>query len=371
MRLEDLLNQPEYSLPARNNTGRPFLFFLNSTIESYLHKINSSQDLLEDYHSGLVLDLAEFKEIVNFYGSKIIEVIRYYNQYDIVKATNTFNELMKPIAPIINNYEGAMFYSGRKADFYRSKFFPTTDLQDKTRFFHTPYELSGKVSGTRFSPPGIPALYLANSLVVGYLEVRATSITTFQGVRFKPNSQLSFLDIDFNKPDIVLKTTKPDLYNEQMQIKGLLFPLLLACYTIQEGNGVVVPPEYIIPQFLTKWVRDNNRLTQGIKYSSTKISKPPFSGTFYNLIIPTINVKEEGYCDELKKLFQMSDVCSGELHKADFDTTYNAEFFLGMNINPMIDKVELDNVISEYNATELGKMEFFLNRKLSVNKISF
>ena len=122
---------------------------------------------------------------------------------------------------------------------------------------------------------------------------------------------------------------------------------------------------------MTLWVKRNIKLSQGIRYSSTKIIQPPFKGDFYNLVLPPIEIKDEGYCSELKRYFSMSPVCSGSIHKLQYENYFLTQYTPSVLINANVEIVEWNRNVLEYHETDIGKMEFYLKNNLPSAAIKF
>jgi RES domain len=369
MELETLLNQEKYSLPANNITGKPFVSFFEETIQHYISEIRTSGDLLDKIDIQL-LDYAELTEAVTQLAKKTIELLKISLKNK--PADNGFATMIDSV-PVLQSNFGSSVHSVRKTDIlFRSKFFDSTFLRTPDYFFHTPFHLNDKIKSTRFSPSGIPSLYLSNSLVLGYLETNANTLDTFQAVKFQANFE-TFLDLDFTKPDIKLKATDKKAYEEQLQIKALLFPLLLGCYTFKKDPDAAAPQEYIVPQLLTRWISEVNKLYLGIRYPTTKINalNKNFNGRFYNYVIPVRQYENEGFCKVLKNKLKISPVCSNIIHNSQINDYYNNEFSQKGFVNSEVKTIEWKNAQETYDTSEIGKMEFFLRHQLPVERITF
>lgn len=246
--------------------------------------------------------------------------------------------------------------------YFRGKNFNgSTSIKDKQFFFHTPFEYKRKVNSTRFSYPGFPALYLSNALIVNYLEVRCTNINEFQAVKYFVKTPVKLLELNYLNPSADLKTLDVDLYENLMQKKAMLYPLYALCFSINDTEDTA-PEEYIIPQFLCRWQRDNTSF-DGIKYPSTKTNSNNYKRLFYNLILPPKIINSTGFCDYLKSIvFNMSGVCSWSHHSSDIDSHFTNNYVPSLAINIDVDEIEWPSGTPVvYNNTEIGKMEFYMN----------
>lgn len=151
----------------------------------------------------------------------------------------------------------------------------------------------------------------------------------------------------------------------------MIFPILFCCYCQQNDPNAAAPQEYIIPQFLVRWVQENNKLYSGIKYPSIRIEGANYEGEFYNLIIPPIDIKDEGFCDKLKSSLLMSDVCSGSVHAMEINDFFLSEFPKIGVVNNLVKKIDWGSGSEYYEHTEVGKMEFYIKHKLDSIDIPF
>jgi hypothetical protein len=94
----------------------------------------------------------------------------------------------------------------------------------------------------------------------------------------------------------------------------MTWPLIAACSIKVSNYNDTFKPEYIIPQLLLQWVRNTGDI-DGIKYSSTHINKTGLAdeGDLYNLVLPVKENKDEGYCNHLVNLFEITETISKQL----------------------------------------------------------
>ncbi len=371
MILEDILKSPEFRLPGVNISSKPFIFYVEQKIQQYIHHISTSYtDLFKDA-SLKILAFREYCDLVTHLGHSLLRIIRVYNASKQAEAYIEFKKLMSDVGVYLSNRDGAVYLMSPTDTFYRCKYPDTAGLRPQEHFFHTPFDLSHKSKSTRFSFNGFPSMYLTNAMIVGYLETRATAMDNFQGVKIKSRIPLSFLDIDYTLPPSHLKLSDKPKFDLQLQMKGLVYPLLLCCYCEQNDPAAAAPQEYIIPQFLVRWVIDNNIIFSGIKYQSTRIHNPNYKGEFFNLIVPPLEIKDIGYCAKLKKQFLMSEPCSATLSQKEIADYYKSEFAKIGYINNQVSTIEWNSGMELYEKTEIGQMEFYIKNELQIDIIKF
>lgn len=98
---------------------------------------------------------------------------------------------------------------------------------------------------------------------------------------------------------------------------AFLFPLISAChskvkYTAAYLGEVQFKSEYIIPQLLLQWYKDNKLMIDGIRYLSCT-AEDKFPGkdfSKFNYVVPAISISETGFCKNLVQNYSASPVYS-------------------------------------------------------------
>lgn len=222
--------------------------------------------------------------------------------------------------------------------------------------FHIPFELRGKVIAHRYSIPGFPSLYLGKTLYVAWEELNRPRLDSFQTVMLKSIKPIQFLDltaIDWGEDNLNSKAYK----------YLMTWPLIAACSLKVKDYSNPFKAEYIIPQLLLQWIRENQDL-DGIKYNSTHIDTGILNSTgeLFNLVLPVKENKDEGYCKQLSSIFEMTETISWQLLECaiggeKFDDEPGAE-----EVNRKIPTIEIIKGRKyPYSYSALGSMEFYLD----------
>ena len=199
------------------------------------------------------------------------------------------------------------------ATFYRLRKSDQAFSIGKKELFHIPYHIRTKVATQRYSIPGFPALYLANSIFVAWSEMGRAPIPTLQASRLKSLNDLTFLDLSTDvytgKSNYISKSDE-ELWNHLK-----LWPLVFSCSMKVHSPNDNFKPEYIIPQLIMQYVRANNKIVQGIKYSSTHIDQnnEDHIGQFFNYVLPVVSNADSGHCIKLLKTFEMCEAIPWEM----------------------------------------------------------
>ena len=178
-------------------------------------------------------------------------------------------------------------------------------LFDKTKdgeMFHIPFEKRLLVDTQRYSIPGYPILYLAGSLFTAWCEMDKPELDGLNFAGFKFKDEELFVDLGYPYH----RTTIWEWYS-----LFVMYPLLMACMVRVKNPSAPFKPEYIMPQLMTKLVREHGRRFTGIAYMSNKIPEnyPLTNISSRNLAVCTNNCLSIKVHDaDLASKMQMKDV---------------------------------------------------------------
>ena len=144
-------------------------------------------------------------------------------------------------------------------------------------FFHMPIPRRSEVKTYRFSSPGYPCLYLGTSIYSCWEEFHRPTFDQCRVAKFKfvhedPNAKFRVLDIS-------LTSLSPEMDY------SILIPRIIIIITHMmkvKDYKAVYKPEYILPQFLTSLIIENNyvqmnapqkKFIYGVKYTSSHFNK--------------------------------------------------------------------------------------------------
>lgn len=176
-----------------------------------------------------------------------------------------------------------------------------------TEMFHIPFEEIKRSSNQRFSLSGFPSLYLGNSTYICWEELSRPSMEKSNFSVFRNERDISMFDI-----------TQPFKIKSEEDL--LRFPLSIASSIKFTDSEFPFKSEYLIPQaifysllrFNKVDVKGNSKIHKldGIMYMSPIISEDTLfthPDQMYNYVFPVNNIKDSGFCTELKKLFNVSE----------------------------------------------------------------
>lgn len=117
-------------------------------------------------------------------------------------------------------------------------------------------------------------------------------------------------------------------------------------------------PEYILPQIVFQWVKNNVKLGGksiiGIEYPSTKAEHDKH---IYSIVVPVKSTSPTGYCQHLKMMFNLTKPLS-------FHEALNSKIIVSGNWNNL-KSITLDGLTVDYSQTDFCKVEMILRSILS------
>lgn len=256
---------------------------------NYSHKIdikNLMENEFDEYKKRISqsTDMQMHLNLINTECNNLLTVIDEYELGKTYKAFQTFNnmlnELKQSLRSIIidnktpDNFVNKSFYRMRKSN---------TKITDIKEMFHIPISKRNKVKTQRYSIPGCPCLYLSSSVYTCWNEMHQPPIHELYVSKFVMNSNTSMKLLNFtlidprrmyfktNLPEFVSFKNDYELKLDPGKIKDafILWPLLFSCTIRGSDENDSFKPEYIIPQFLLQWIRENE-IVDGIGYLSAE-----------------------------------------------------------------------------------------------------
>jgi len=320
MKLQEALKDDIFNLPIERTNYFPS--HLETIYSRYIDLLSSVKG---KYADAVKLHLTEISSTCTniLEISKLILDGRSIQAYK--KLDDLFNQIEDFLVPpasknviVPNNH--FFYFKARESD---GTHFKRDDM------FHVPFEKRYSVQTNRFSVPGLPCIYLANSAYTCWEELGRPQLSKLYVSAFKEHRvNLKFLDltptaIELTKWHLSMKGTKAKRFRSEIFIENhlkrslLLHPLLIACYTRVQDPNATFKPEYILPQLLMQWVVTHDHL-HGIEYLSTRslaVTKPTYGNMekAINYALPVRNVSETGYCKTLTSYLKLTEPLSWEL----------------------------------------------------------
>lgn len=329
---KDMLNDRELFLPHSwdgvyfNDTLEEFYAYYIKKLRYYAEMEKSVS--LESY-------IGSIEEICSI----LVKSVNDYLEGFPARAYDTFKDVMT----LLSSYPLKVYkksatecfydYNTDPLNLFRAVRVETFEQYNRTRVFHTPYNLRSKVSTCRYSIAGCPSLYLGTSLGLCCEEIHVKPLKTFVLAsnfklerRFEENNiNIKVIELGLKPQDFVenlndisrnKRQVNRDLLEDKDVRRAYLFwyPLISACSFIRSNKKDPFAAEYIIPQLLMQWVRNeiergnrNNELI-GIRYFSCASAKASDMG--FNYVFPTSGNQlshDLPYCSILGNAFKITE----------------------------------------------------------------
>lgn len=350
MNLLEVFSNKAISLPIIQKND--FVDSLKKALDDFIALINCLNE--EDIHipDAIAQQPWAIKGLLSRFKEDLLKVIEVYLDGKPAAAFEEFKN-------IINTFGREHLKIGTFAaseEFYRIRINSSNYLFPSAEMFHIPFEFRGIINTQRYSIPGFPCLYLGRTIYGCWEEMRRPNINEFQAVRLVNTKEIRYLDLVPCLPTNDLK--------EEHYMYLMTWPLIACCSVKVQRDNDPFKPEYIIPQLLLQWVREEN-IVDGIRYNSTHAQAQynnNLTGDFSNLAIPVKKVQSTGHCPELKSMFLISPPVSWQTRQF---ATGGATFIRSLEDDkPLNKKIPLLEIIKgmryPYSYSEMGDLERYL-----------
>ena len=360
MKFNNILENEVFEIPKNYNKNISFRDLLKKNYEEYINilkKIEPKLIQVKNFKTKTNIDkiIEKQQEFIN----GLLETIDLYYEGKPASAYFKFEEIIEKRKKGFRTMLSIDEFDINQ-NFYRIRTSQENFPFNNYQMFHISFESRGKVSTQRYSIPGFPSLYISKTLYVAWEELKRPNVNDFQAIRLTNKSKIKFLDLTSQKINISIDEITSSNYKYVMT-----FPLILACSIRVKNYNDIFKPEYIIPQILLQWIRENDEI-DAIKYSSTHIknNEKKLEGDLYNLVLPVRENKDKGLCTSLTNKFEITETISKQLIDFTFGGT---ESFCQsetekLRITKKIPRLEIINgTKTSYNTSILGKMEYLLD----------
>lgn len=283
----------------------------------------------------------ESLKIIETFSTQILKALDLYYKADIAESNNIILDLVKDIGDnpfAVNSVSNSEAFPGDKTkelQFFRSRLGRPNKTFKAKDMLHLPNSMRAKSGNYRFSIPGNPSMYLANSSYGCWIETGCPA------------------EIDFNVSPILLEGNQK-IFNLAISIRDFrclnefqedrvhcwlkLYLLTVAtCYVIEEENRTF-KSEYIISQSLMMACKKMNY--DGIAYYSRRVDNEVFALCAINLVLFVNYVGE--YSEMINHL--------------KIDDAFNYSLYKQLNNSLKYKCYELRSTYSEY-ITNIGSFE--------------
>lgn len=355
MTIKEFWRNDFFSLPITQPPKQDFKQFIFKQLDSFNQKLSEVKEQQICFDDLKYPSTEIICERVNNISDKIKAALDAYYDGKPSKAFNNLSAGLIGGITDINHVLNVKTYLP-KENFYRIRLHKENFPIEIDSFFHIPFEKRGLVKTQRFSIPGFPSLYLGSSVYLCWEELNRPNINEFQAVRLTTKSSLKVIDLS---PPKLVNNLPDDLYKCL-----IIWPLVMACSVKVRNHEDTFKPEYIIPQLLLQWVRENEAI-DGISYQTTHMNfkNSLVDGEFVNTVLPVKDNKSRGLCDHLKAKFEMTHATSIQLSQCA-DTGHNYVYLEDelISLNKRAKKIEIIlGTATRYSNSILGELERSLN----------
>lgn len=360
MTLLEALNNPIFDLPIENTEFFPE--YLNLKFNIYLDLLSRIDD---EYKDVIASSLENIKRNCRSFESVLNNVFigNTAKAYQIFKIE--IDKLHDFLVKKDKNAQDEIPNNLFRARLDQKKRLNIKDM------FHVPFEKRYRIPTSRFGLPGLPCLYLCNTIYTCWEEMGRPDFAHMPVSRFEVTGTVfNFLDMrPFNshlKGILELQVTELYDYVRTLLLPTFLntYPLFIACYAVEADKDSVFKPEYIFPQMLMQWVGQHEFL-DGIKYISTKCKPAPSSflnpKPFVNYAVPVKTLAESGFCQVLKKHFKLTEPLTWELFSILYPSKASSDIDFEMVTSKYPTEIINISLIEDkkdwYHKTQFGILE--------------
>lgn len=356
-------NSDIFKIPKFRN-GEDFYMHQKEVFRQFISQIDS-------FDGRLKKNLQKVKPNIIFLSNSILDSIEIFLNGDTIGAYKSFEKGIEQIKNHLLIKEVVTNNSTIKEpeQFYRARL-GSDELFKIEEMFHIPFEKRHLVTSQRYSLPGIPCLYLANSTYLCWEELGKPDFDKVQFSRYDLNdSNLKFLNL--NHTSQALSFIGFDKDGDVDEMSSFLIIQFLSTWPLQAAVSNIVyhkessfKPEYIIPQFLLQWIVNNKEL-DGVRFFSTKYNgKIPVLhfGNFSNLVIPIKKSNNKGFCNELKTKIKLTSPLSYMYSSLLYPQITSEKIPLEeikISMRPIVVNVNED-LEAPYDNTKFGQIERIL-----------
>ncbi|MDX9902306.1 MAG: hypothetical protein RBT22_12540 [Aliarcobacter sp.] len=329
---------------------------LTKNLEKYLKEIKNISITYSFIDSDIIHNIENLNKT-------LLDVITKYLKGITGEAYLDFKTGMDSLIFVAGNFRKKLKINHTQS-FYRVRI-SENEINKRDELFHIPFNKRELVNTQRYSIAGVPTLYLGSSVYCCWLEMGKPSLSQMHISRFQNVQELDILDFTINYNNFI--PNNHDNFNSDFN-KGneelflsylLMYPLIMACSYIKQFDGKSFIVEYIIPNLLLQWVRNEKSNVDAIQYYSTK---KEISEHTKNLVLPP-KFFDKKYCSNLVNKFVLTQPTSWQLLDIideNLDKEYSNRVRNVTNIQ--------DLIIKNYRCTKFYSFEKFLE-KFELKKI--
>jgi hypothetical protein len=297
---------------SRNN--QPIKEFLSGYFDEYIQSLNnallrtSTRKLRDECYSLLEKKIPVIIELC----SDIIKTFDLYDSANMKSLYIHFDQMMKKI----EDYLYIEKIGSRGHEKFKSLFRirPGENEYSRLDMFHIPMDKRQFIRSYRYSIPGYPCLYLSTGIELCWFECGMPKKFSYSSFAFNlaGEEQIKLINFIRNPVDLVSNVVcwyynEPEMHDQidLYLIKYLItHPIRTACSVQVANRDVAFIQEYIFPQQLLLWIREQDNF-DGIAYTTSSAIEKAHEWNYFNIVLPAKKLKN-GYCEKLTKLFKVT-----------------------------------------------------------------
>jgi hypothetical protein len=314
MTIFEFLNHSIFQLPLERQHDSYENFFAK-VMNEYMELLMTLEDFEIHGEFTRKVKAKELAETAYNLGKGLTGAIREYNNGMPHLA---FDEMKKVLDNPEFNFQTSIMLGGES--FFRARSNSADRSLTREELFHVPFHLKHKIGTNRFSISGFPCLYLADSVKLCWEELGSPEIDLLNICRYRLEDTSVLFEIP-HPSQIIKKHVHDDKIVEGVVGIGvdsliMNFPLYFTSSMSVELSNAPYKIEYVIPQLLLQYVRQDSGL-DGIKFFSSHLDYNQQNEVELdaNYVFPVQSTSTEGYCERLLGKFTFSHPIIGRSFK--------------------------------------------------------
>lgn len=318
------------------------------------------------------------------YRTQIVNSIELYYQGNIIDAQSTINELINDfhndsiaISHVNDSIAFPPSQEGEKSEvqFFRARLADNITDFPAQNMLHIPFSKREIVKSERFSIPGLPCLYLANSTYTCWIEMGCPADHRFNVSPVVLDNTQQIFNLTVSIRDVanfsIVKNQDSEQANEQLIILIKLLMLAMGTsFKVKCGNDRNFKSEYILPQMIM--LACKQRKLDGITYYSKQVTDDIFAQVVgVNLVLFACYNGEEELSDICKHI-EIGDSFNYSMFKQLMPSLLYKSYNLRILNSPYITNIGTFERQFPYRETLFFEFDQYLfanwNRNLSDNK---
>ena len=370
MNLQEFLSHPDVQLPLSwdEKTGSyDFHDFVRKRFERFYELLS----VLDD--SPIARKVLSRKSAVEQCGLNLLHSLDHSLNGRMVEAFKALRLALGEVSDEMKRQEASWNCDIDKRLLYRVRQGLHGRLS-REQLFHIPFEERYRVPPHRYSILGLPCLYLSGSLYTCWEEMGRPPLHQLHVAAFWLKKSIKMLHL-VDRPSLIRpwvngndvverQNVQRDFLDKWISRSLVLWPLIASSSVVVRHRDSPFKPEYVIPQMLLQWVRENGDC-DGICYSSSnvRVASTEYPPAVWNYAFPAKTSKPAGWCNHLCSLFKMTTPCGWELLRAAQagDTVES--------VSPPFFRIELiEGLEEQYALSEFGETEAKLGNLVSMTR---